>query len=80
MSRSAAIVCAYLMSENLWDFDRAIVFLREKRYRAKPNANFVQQLITYYNEHVVMGGKKVGEVKTERKESGGFRIKLEEQT
>ena len=66
VSRSAAIVCAYLMCENAWDFQRAIEFIRDRRYRAKPNANFVQQLVTFYNEHILIEGQKLSEVTTDQ--------------
>lgn len=47
VSRSAAIVTAYLMRKNGWGVDQALAFLRARRPRAKPNSSFMNQLKTY---------------------------------
>ena len=43
-SRSPTIVIAYLMKKNLWTFDKAFAFTKEKRPRTKPNSYFVLKL------------------------------------
>jgi protein-tyrosine phosphatase len=44
ISRSAAIVCAYLMTKNGWSFSEALNFIKKRRNRVKPNENFVYLL------------------------------------
>ncbi|KAJ7460727.1 protein-tyrosine phosphatase-like protein [Mycena latifolia] len=44
ISRSATIVCAYLMFSRLLSASRAIQFVRNRRPRSRPNYNFIRQL------------------------------------
>lgn len=53
VSRSATIVCAYLMYKNNWSHEQALNYIREKRYRAKPNVSFLQQLEEYYRREII---------------------------
>lgn len=45
VSRSAAVVVAYLMRSHGWSYSAAFEFVRHKRPRARPNRGFVQQLM-----------------------------------
>lgn len=45
VSRSVAIVCAYIMWKFKWNFETTIAFMRAKRIVAKPNDGFVKQLM-----------------------------------
>jgi len=51
-SRSAAIVCAYLIRKNGWDFETAAAFLKEKRSVVAINPGFQTQLSLF--QHVVV--------------------------
>lgn len=53
VSRSATIVVAYLMTYRKWSPSQGLEFVRGKRERAKPNANFWQQLHEF---HQRLGG------------------------
>ncbi len=44
MSRSAAIVTAYLMLTNRWSFDKAYAHTREMRHVVRVNKGFEMQL------------------------------------
>jgi protein-tyrosine phosphatase len=41
VSRSVAIVCAYLMKKNQWGMKQALTYVKGKRKRAKPNQHFI---------------------------------------
>ena len=43
VSRSASIVIAYLMKKNKWQFERAVLEVKEKRI-INPNCGFIRQL------------------------------------
>lgn len=43
-SRSATIICAYLIKAKSWNYEQALQFLKEKRPRVKPNYGFLVQL------------------------------------
>ncbi|OMJ80961.1 hypothetical protein SteCoe_18668 [Stentor coeruleus] len=43
-SRSASVVIGYLMKINLWTFEQALEYLREKRSIVDPNPGFASQL------------------------------------
>lgn len=45
ISRSPALVIAYLMIENKWSFEKALEFVKSKRYFIRPNDGFLKQLI-----------------------------------
>ena len=45
VSRSAAIVCAYIMWKLKWNFETTIAFVKAKRIVANPNEGFVRQLM-----------------------------------
>jgi dual specificity MAP kinase phosphatase len=47
VSRSATIVCAYLMKKNNWSMDQALGFIKGKRERVRPNQNFLALLAQY---------------------------------
>jgi len=47
ISRSAAIIIAYLMFFKRKTFSQAFTFLKLKRRQAKPNFGFVKQLIAF---------------------------------
>eukprot|EP00667_Euglena_gracilis_P006763 EG_transcript_6825 len=44
LSRSASLVCAYLMRENRWTFEQSLDFVRAARPNVCPNEGFVKQL------------------------------------
>lgn len=44
MSRSAALVIAYLMIENKWQYEEAYLYVKNKRSIIAPNEGFAQQL------------------------------------
>ena len=44
ISRSAAILCAYLMTKHYWSYEQALNFIKKRRNRVKPNENFVYLL------------------------------------
>jgi hypothetical protein len=44
MSRSAALVIAYLMIENRWQYEEAYLYVKNKRQIIEPNEGFVRQL------------------------------------
>lgn len=46
-SRSATILCAYLMVLQGWDYETCIKFVKEKRSIAHPNESFEKQLIQF---------------------------------
>ena len=50
MSRSSAIIIAYLMKEKGWNLKDSYQHLKEKHSSANPNDNFVVQLIRYEQE------------------------------
>ncbi|CAN6607494.1 tyrosine-protein phosphatase Yvh1p [Trichomonascus vanleenenianus] len=54
VSRSATVVCAYLMRKNFWDAETALEFVRSKRAIANPNFGFVEQLQVYYESGFVV--------------------------
>jgi len=47
LSRSASLVCAYLMRENRWTYAQSLDFVRAARPNVCPNEGFVRQLIAY---------------------------------
>ena len=47
-SRSATVLLSYLMSENSWDYDTALTFLKTKRPMVQPNKGFEQQLRLFH--------------------------------
>ncbi|KAL1494250.1 hypothetical protein ABEB36_009875 [Hypothenemus hampei] len=47
ISRSASVVIAYAMKAYNWDFNKALLHVKEKRSCIKPNTNFLTQLETY---------------------------------
>ena len=50
MSRSSAVVIAYLMKEKEWSLREAYDCLKEKHSSVNPNDNFAVQLIRYEQE------------------------------
>lgn len=50
ISRSGAIVCAYLMWKNKWSFEEALNFSRSKRSKISPNEGFKKQLRLFEKE------------------------------
>ena len=44
ISRSSTIVCAYLMQQNSWTFDKAWAYGQSKRAKMYPNSGFQSQL------------------------------------
>lgn len=50
MSRSSAVVIAYLMKEKNWTLREAYEYLKERHSSVNPNDNFVVQLIRYEQE------------------------------
>ena len=46
-SRSASFVIAYLMRKNKWCFEKAYLFVRNKRPQVFPNSGFMRQLRMY---------------------------------
>jgi hypothetical protein len=50
VSRSAAVLCAYLMKKNNWTSQRALTYLSDRRSRIKPNDNFLRILKNYENQ------------------------------
>lgn len=50
MSRSSAVVIAYLMKEKKWSLREAYDYLKERHSSANPNDNFAVQLIRYEQE------------------------------
>lgn len=55
VSRSVALVCAYMMSKYGWTVDKTVKFVISKRVVAKPNDGFMKQLREY--ESQLKGGK-----------------------
>jgi protein-tyrosine phosphatase len=47
VSRSASVLCAYLMRKYGWSSQRALSYLTERRSRIKPNENFLRILKDY---------------------------------
>lgn len=50
LSRSSAVVLAYLMEENQWTLRQAYEYLKERHPAIKPNDGFVVQLLRYDQE------------------------------
>ena len=50
VSRSATIICAYLIKKKDWSAEQALSYLKIRRPRVKPNEGFFEQLKEYYNE------------------------------
>ncbi len=50
MSRSSAIIIAYLMKEKKWNLKDTYQHLKERHSSVNPNDNFVVQLIRYEQE------------------------------
>jgi protein-tyrosine phosphatase len=48
VSRSASIVCAYLIKSKRWSPSQALEYVKQKRERAKPNISFWHQLNHYF--------------------------------
>ncbi|XP_059615914.1 protein phosphatase Slingshot isoform X2 [Phlebotomus argentipes] len=57
VSRSASVVIAYAMKAYNWDFDRALMHVKEKRTCIKPNKSFMAQLETYQGMLYAMRNK-----------------------
>jgi hypothetical protein len=51
VSRSAALLAAYLIKSRQWTAEQAVSLIRSKRPRAKPNDAFFQQLKEFGNKH-----------------------------
>ncbi|OCT53419.1 tyrosine phosphatase [Cladophialophora carrionii] len=74
ISRSAAVVIAFVMEEMNLNYDTAFRYVRSSRSKARPNAGFQQQLILWstlcYNIHDEDGNEKPEYVawKTENEE------------
>ena len=47
ISRSAALVCAYLMRKYSWTFNETYNYMKTKRPRINPNQNFIHLLQQY---------------------------------
>lgn len=47
LSRSATIVCAYLIRKNGWSCEEAVSFVKKKRNRIRPNEGFIKMLKDY---------------------------------
>ncbi|CAD8063433.1 unnamed protein product [Paramecium primaurelia] len=47
INRSPAIVCAYLMKKNKWNYDKAFEFVKERRSIINKQTNFANQLNLY---------------------------------
>ncbi|CAD8083437.1 unnamed protein product [Paramecium sonneborni] len=47
INRSPAIVCAYLMKKNKWNYEQAFQFVKERRPVVNKQTNFAQQLNLY---------------------------------
>ncbi|ETI27937.1 hypothetical protein G647_00386 [Cladophialophora carrionii CBS 160.54] len=62
ISRSAAVVIAFVMEEMNLNYDTAFRYVRSSRSKARPNAGFQQQLILWstlcYNIHDEDGNEK----------------------
>lgn len=50
LSRSASLVCAYLMQENEWTFQQSLDYVRKFRPNVCPNDGFVKQLEAFEKE------------------------------
>jgi protein phosphatase slingshot len=57
ISRSPAIVIAWLMKDNVWDFEKAKNFVKTYRSCIKPNEGFVTQLKSF-EEYLKSSAKK----------------------
>lgn len=55
LSRSASMVCAYLMKENMWTFEKSLEVVRKGRPNAHPNAGFQHQLKLFEAELGIKG-------------------------
>jgi atypical dual specificity phosphatase len=60
ISRSATIVCAYLIATTRMTPNEALAAVREKRGIVSPNMGFMRQLEEYYVAHVHSGRGKAG--------------------
>lgn len=49
ISRSSAVIIAYIMRDMNLDFDTALKFVRNRRSKIKPNVGFEKQLRLWYN-------------------------------
>ena len=47
ISRSATMICAYLMRKKKWRLNQTLEYMRKKRERIKPNENFIKILVEY---------------------------------
>ncbi|XP_066143977.1 protein phosphatase Slingshot isoform X2 [Euwallacea fornicatus] len=66
ISRSASVVIAYAMKAYNWDFNKALLHVRDKRSCIKPNTNFVGQLETYQGIlHAMKNKEKLQRSKSE---------------
>jgi len=50
ISRSGAVICAYLMWKNGWTFEEALKFGQSKRGSLHPNEGFQRQLLQFEEE------------------------------
>lgn len=55
LSRSASLVCAYLMREYRWSFEKSLDFIRLARPNACPNDGFVKQLEAFEKQLGITG-------------------------
>lgn len=55
ISRSAAVICGYIMKEKGMEFQGALSLVKASRPSAHPNRGFIQQLTQHQNE--LMAGK-----------------------
>ena len=47
LSRSATIICSYLIRKKGWSAEHALAYVRARRKRVKPNENFWNHLLEY---------------------------------
>ena len=47
VSRSPAVVIAYLMATKGWDLEEAHEYVKERRAIIKPNSSFIKQLVQW---------------------------------
>ncbi|KAL4474752.1 hypothetical protein ABPG74_001448 [Tetrahymena malaccensis] len=74
-SRSATIVCMYLMRTFNWSFEQTLKYVQDRREVANPNYGFVEQLKNFEQNQFMFDGESLDEFAQSKKQN---EIKQEE--
>ncbi|EAR86621.3 dual specificity phosphatase domain protein (macronuclear) [Tetrahymena thermophila SB210] len=68
-SRSATIVCMYLMRTFNWSFDQTLKYVQDRREVANPNYGFVEQLKSFEQNQFMFDGESLDEFAQSKKQN-----------